>query len=295
MAGKTWAGTLRRCDDRPARRRRGPLHEAAWPTPASGVARPSEVMRVHAPFRLLALLLTLAFVAFPVRPAAAALIGTAQEVQIGRDAARELEAEVGVVRDPARTARVAALGGRLAARSTRPELPWTFKVLDTGEVNAVSLPGGFIYVTRGLLGFVTSDDELAFVLAHEVAHVDRRHHVQLLERHFLFSIVITMLFGGDPTAASVANFVRFLLQRGFSREAEFEADRVGLGLVQRAGFAPPAALRFLERLRAAEGRDPSQFEVFFRTHPALADRIQRVRTQLRTMGYQAWTRPRAPL
>mgnify|MGYP000088412441 CR=1 FL=1 len=223
-------------------------------------------------------------------PAHAALISTQQEVAIGREAARDLESRFGVVRDAEATARVAAIGGRLAGVSDRRDLPWTFRILNQRTVNAISLPGGFVYVTRGMLDFVRSDDELAFVLGHEVAHVNQRHHVSLLERHFFMGIVISLLFGGDPTATQVANFVGFLLSRGFSRSAEFEADQVGVRLTHRAGFRADAGLQFMERLRAAEGRDPSQFEVLFRTHPALPDRIVRVREELRRLGYQARAR-----
>ncbi|MDR7470509.1 MAG: M48 family metalloprotease [Armatimonadota bacterium] len=226
------------------------------------------------------------------RPAHAALISTQQEVAIGREAARDLESRFGVVRDAAETGRLAAIGGRLAAVSDRRDLPWTFRILNQRAVNAVSLPGGFVYVTRGMLDFVRSEDELAFVLAHEVAHVNQRHHVNLLERHFFMGIVISLLFGGDPTATQVANFVGFLLSRGFSRSAEFEADQVGVHFTHRAGFRADAGLQFMERLRAAEGRDPSQFEVLFRTHPALPDRIVRVREELRRLGYQARARER---
>jgi predicted Zn-dependent protease len=224
-------------------------------------------------------------VALAAAPAAAALIGERQEIALGRQAASELERTYGLVIDPARQERVTAIGMRLARSSDRPHLPWTFRILNVRDTNALSLPGGFVYVTRGMLGFVRSDDELAFVLAHEVAHVNQRHHVQLLERNFLLSIVAQLLFGRDATAEAVANFVRFLLSRGFTREFEFEADRVGVLLVHRTGFRADAALQFLERLRRAEGRDPSQFEVLFRTHPALGDRILRVRDQLRSMGY----------
>lgn len=221
-------------------------------------------------------------------PAQAAILSTRQEIAIGRDAARELEARYGIVSDPAQTRRLAAIGDRLAAVSDRADLPWRFRILNQGEINAVSLPGGFIYITRGMLAFVHSGDELAFVLAHEVAHVNQRHHVDLLERHFFLAIVITLLFGGDAQTAQVADFVGFLLQRGFSRTFELEADRVGLRLTHRAGFRADAGLRFMERLRAAEGRDPGAVEVLFRTHPGLADRIVRVREELRRLGYQVW-------
>lgn len=235
---------------------------------------------------LILILLLAALVAVPAIPAHAALISTEQEIEIGREAAAEIEAEFGVLDNPALNRYITSIGLRVAAVSERRALPWTFKVLNTNEVNAISLPGGFIYVTRGMVNILRSPDELAFVLAHEVGHVAMRHHVQLIERNFFFSIVISLLFGRDPTTAQIANFARFLVTRGFSREFEFEADRLGVGYAHSAEFNAAAGLAFMERLHAAQGRDPSQFEVLFRTHPALAERIVRVRHQLRGLGYR---------
>ena len=238
--------------------------------------------------RVLLLVIALLVGAAIYPPAApAALISTAQEIRIGREAARDLERRYGVDPDPAQTRRLTAIGGRLTAVSARRNLPWRFRILAVRQVNALSLPGGFIYVTRGMLNFLRSDDELAYVLAHEIAHVNQRHHVQLLEQHFALSILVTVLFGGDATTAQIADFVGFLLNRGFNRSLEFEADDAGVGFAHRAGFRADAGLSVLERLRAAQGRDPSQFEVIFRTHPALPDRIVRMRQRLRGLGYRA--------
>ena len=235
---------------------------------------------------VLTLLLVVALVLVPAVPAPAELISTAQEISLGRRAASELEAEFGLVPGPAPHAAVAQIGTRLVAISDRPTLPWTFRVLNTSQVNAISLPGGYIYVTRGMLSFVQSPDELAFVLAHEVGHVDERHHVALIQRDFFFTIVLSLVLGRDPGTAQIGNLVGALLARGFSREAEFEADTAGVTLAHRAGFNAGAGLVFRERLRAVEGRDPSRVEVLFRTHPALAERIVRVRSLLRQLGYR---------
>jgi predicted Zn-dependent protease len=224
-------------------------------------------------------------------PARAALINQDEEIRIGRQAAAQLEAEVGLVRDAALAARVVAAGRRVAAVSSRRDLTYTFKVLRGREVNAVSLPGGFIYATEGLLRFVQSDHELAFVMAHEVGHVAARHHVAIIERHFWLAVVARLLTGGDPSAGQIADILRFFLTRGFSREAEFEADDLGVTYAHRAGYDAAAGLVFMQRLRAAEGRDPSQFEVLFRTHPGLVDRMQRVRERLRALGYRVAAAP----
>jgi predicted Zn-dependent protease len=248
-----------------------------------------KIRRVNA--RFLGVLLAAALLLVPTPPARAELISTEQEIAIGRRAAAELEAEFGLVADAAQLEDVARVGMRLAAVSGRPRLPWRFRILNTSQVNAISLPGGFIYVTRGMLSFVRSTDELAFVLGHEVGHVDQRHHVALIQRDFFFTIVISLVLGRDPGVAQIGNLVGALLSRGFSREAEFQADDVGVSFAHRARFDAGAGLSFMERLRAAEGRDPSQFEVLFRTHPALSDRIVRVRQHLRSLGYRVSALP----
>ena len=149
------------------------------------------------------------FVLIAPRPADAALISETQEINLGRQAAQQIETDVGVVNDPAMTERVRVIGRRVAAASARPGLPWTFKVMKGKDVNAVSLPGGFIYTTEGLMRFVRSDDELAFILGHEVGHVSARHHVTMIERYYFMSIVIQIVLGGNPSATQIADLVQF--------------------------------------------------------------------------------------
>jgi len=245
------------------------------------------------PVRRSAVLVAALLVLAISRPAHAALISESQEIDLGRQAAQQLEHDVGVVRDRAMNDRLQGIGRRVAAVSARPGLPWTFKVMRGQEVNAVSLPGGFIYATEGLMRFVRSDDELAFVLGHEVGHVSARHHIAMVERYYFMTIVIQVLLGRNPSAAQIAELVQFFLTRGYSRENEFEADRLGVIHAHRAKFDASAGLSFMQRLRTAEGRDPSQVEVLLRTHPGLADRAARVREQLQQLGYRVsftWSR-----
>ncbi len=236
--------------------------------------------------RWLAGVVVLAVLLVPASPAAASLISQDEEIRIGRQAAAQLEAEVGLVADPALVARLSGLGHRVAAVSDRRDLPYTFKILRGKEVNAISLPGGFIYATAGLMRFVESDAELGFVMGHEVGHVAARHHVTMIERQFYLALVAQVLLGRNASAMQIGDILRFLLTQGFSRENEFEADQRGVTYAHRAGLDASAGLRFMERLRATEGKDPSQVEVLLRTHPALADRIQRVREQLKNLGYR---------
>jgi predicted Zn-dependent protease len=227
-------------------------------------------------------------------PAAAALISQQQEIQIGRRAAAQIEAEVGVSSNQPMTARVAAIGRRIVAVSDRRDVPYTFKVLKSREVNAVALPGGPIYATEGLVRFVQSDSELAFVLAHEVGHIAGKHHVAMIEREIAIGLISSVLLGGSAVE-QLAGVVRGLIARGYSRENEFDADHRGVRYAHAAKFDASHALRFIERLRTAEGRDPGQVEVLLRTHPGLGDRLNRLREQLRTLGYRVGVRPvRAP-
>lgn len=219
--------------------------------------------------------------------AAAGIISQDHEIRIGRHASADLEAEVGLTRDPSLAARVAGVGMRVAAASDGRGLHYTFKVLRGREVNAVSLPGGFIYTTEGLVQFVRSDAELAFVMAHEVGHVAARHHVTMIERHFLFGLIAQVLLGGNTGASQIAQIVRFFLSRGFSREFEFEADRLAVNYAHRAGFDASAALGFMSRLRASGESDPGRYEVLLRTHPGLTDRMARMKEHLRKLGYGA--------
>ena len=218
-------------------------------------------------------------------PAQAELINSAREIEIGRSVAVEVEGRYGLLDNPVQQRQVEAVGLRLAKMSARPALPWKFKILNTREINALSLPGGIIYVTKGMMGFLRYEDELAVVLGHEIGHVSRRHHVQLLERYFYVNLIIQFLFRNQPQVAEVADMTHVLLTQGFNRDLEFEADRIGVDTAHRAGYNAATAVPLMERFRRAEARDPSQFEVVFRSHPAWADRLARVKDQLRELGY----------
>jgi predicted Zn-dependent protease len=110
------------------------------------------------------------------------LVSEGQEIQMGQQAAQEVEQSIGFVEDPELQAYVAGIGKRMAAKSERPNLPWEFHVVNDAAVNAFALPGGFIYVTRGLLAHMNSEAELATVLGHEIGHVTARHSVQQISK-----------------------------------------------------------------------------------------------------------------
>jgi beta-barrel assembly-enhancing protease len=237
---------------------------------------------------------TLIAVVPPLPPAHAQLFGLSEqeEIRLGRQVEAEVEKKYGFVNDPALTQRVTTIGLRLAKVSERPNLPWTYHIVRDGNVNAFAVLGGFIFVTRGLLSVVTSDDELGFVIAHETTHIAHRHAVELAQRdmelQFGAILVTQLLFGGSLTAYQLSQIARGLIDAKYSREKEFEADHYGVIYTRKVGFDPMASLTFFERLRQLELKRGGQSGLgsAFASHPPIPDRIKAVKTELRQMGYQ---------
>jgi predicted Zn-dependent protease len=197
------------------------------------------------------------------------------EIQIGQQAAADIEQQYGVITGTAQAQRVNRIGQAIAARSERPGLPWSFRILNVSDVNAVSLPGGPIYVTRGLLEAGVSDAELAGVLAHEVAHVNQRHSVAAIRRAMTYDLLSDLVFGRSSaalqTAVNVA--VQYAVQLPRSREAEYESDSIGIRLAYNAGYPAGGLVTFFQRLQQISG--PQTAPSWMRTHPTTADRIAR--------------------
>jgi predicted Zn-dependent protease len=200
------------------------------------------------------------------------LVGEAQEIEMGREADQGIVAGMGLVDDDDLQRYVSEIGTRLAAASERPDLPWTFRVLDDPTVNAFALPGGFIYVTRGILTHLTSEAELAGVLGHEIGHVTARHSVEQMSRARLaqLGLGIGMIFSetvrdfGDVAGASLG-----LLFLKFGRDDESQADRLGVRYMTREAYDPrelAGVMRMLARtseMRSGSGRVPE----WLATHP----------------------------
>jgi beta-barrel assembly-enhancing protease len=254
-------------------------------------------MRIHMQ-RLTTLALALFFalgmsvsVVGPVAPAHAQIGGISeqQEIQIGRQVEAQFAQKPGFINDPAATKYVTGIGRRLARVSERPKLPWTYHIINDSTPNAVAAPGGFIFVTSGLMHFVRNVNELAFVLGHETTHVAHRHAVQLAQRdmelQFGAALVSQILFGGSMTAYQLAQLGRALVDAKYSRDKEFEADHYGVIYARKAGFDPKAALTFMVRLQALDKSQPALAHAF-EDHPDTAARVAALRAELRQMGYQ---------
>lgn len=206
------------------------------------------------------------------------IIDTGQEIAIGEDAAKDIEKERKVSKDQSAQKLVNNIGQRVARASAgdRGGLEYHFKVLEDDNVNAFALPGGWIYVNSGLLTFCKKDkNELACVLAHEVAHVSKRDGVAIIERNLMADLGIDLLLRGESKSTkNWISFVRYLEHNGYSRATEKKADRNGMRYTKGAGYEPRGMISFLKRLAKNEEHKPSNLEMYFRTHPRTEDRIQ---------------------
>ena len=212
------------------------------------------------------------------------LVSEAQEIQMGQEADKEVGASMGLYEDQALQSYVAGLGAPLAKISERPALPWTFRVVDDASVNAFALPGGFIYVTRGLMAHVSSEAELVSVLGHEIGHVTARHSVSQITKSQLASVGLVAGMIVSPQLARFGDLAQAgmgLLFMKFSRNDESQADDLGLRYMTRQDYDPREMVEvftLLDRVGAAsgEGRAPS----WLSTHPAPENRAQRIQAEI---------------
>ena len=217
--------------------------------------------------------------------AAGCLATQQQEVQMGAGYAAEINSKLPLVRDPEINAYVNRLGDSLARVADARGLEWHFYVVDAKDVNAFAVPGGYIYVNRGLIERFTKMDQLASVLGHEIGHVTQRHSIKQQQKATGASLGITLgcvLTGACNNAAvgSLVNVGAGAMMAGFSRGDEAEADRVGLDYVVRAGIDPRGMPETFEILMAERRAKPEGVESFFATHPLEEDRIRAAREMI---------------
>ena len=166
----------------------------------------------------------------------ASLISTKEEIDIGKQAATSLEKQYGLVDNKELQERIARIGSQLVAVSDRKDLPYTFKVLKVAEINALSLPGGPIYLNKGLIDYMPSDDEIAGVLAHELGHIVRRHSIRQMEKSMGLGVLFGVILG--DRGGFLQQLAYGAIMAGYSREDEREADRLGFLYAWKAGFNP---------------------------------------------------------
>jgi predicted Zn-dependent protease len=214
-------------------------------------------------------------------PAQARVIGTDLEVIVGADTAAALEQRYGVHKDAESQQRIEKLGKQMIAVSGRTALNYHFAILNVKEINALAVPGGWVYVTKGLMDRKLTDDELAFVLGHEVAHIARRHGVSQLEKSLGISLGLGLILDRSATTqALVSDILQLLLQSGYSREDEYDADKNAVTYALASGYKPEGGVTFLTRLQALSKHEPSSLERWFATHPPMPQRIARLEEEI---------------
>lgn len=206
---------------------------------------------------------------------------TDKEINLGRSIAKHIEELYKPLENVSAQERVDKIGQQIAAVCDRKDLVYYFKALDDKEVNAVSLPGGFVYVNRGLLDIAT-DDELAGVIGHEVAHIVARHSIKKLQASmgYMLARIIAAQAGSSANAVYGADLAFGEIMMGYSRDDEFLADRVGLRYAELAGYSPRSMVDFLEKLKEVNRKKPPAPLSYGRTHPFTSDRITKIKQEL---------------
>jgi predicted Zn-dependent protease len=209
------------------------------------------------------------------------LISESQEIRMGADADGDVSQQMGLYEDEDLEQVVQDTGQQLAALSERPGLPWSFKIVDDPAVNAFALPGGYIYLTRGILAHFNSTAEMAGVLGHEIGHVTARHSVNQMSKAQLAGLGLGLGAALDPSVARYANLTSAgvgILFLKFGRDDERQADDLGFRYLGHAGYPQEAMVDVFEMLQAAGGGDgSSRAPGWLSTHPSPENREERIR------------------
>jgi len=213
------------------------------------------------------------------RDAVTAVAGVSEQEEqtMGREIAGRMLGAAPLVNDAALQAYVNRVGRWIAVQGERPDLPWRFAVIDTASINAFAAPGGYVMLTRGLYEILDNEAQLAGVLAHEIAHVVRRHHVTVMQKSAALSAG-AQLAQRDNRSALVNNMIGTgaeVFARGLDKSAEYEADAIGVVLAARAGYNPFGLVDVLHKL-AARGAGDGSLALLFKTHPLPGERLEQL-------------------
>ncbi|HEX3235410.1 MAG TPA: M48 family metalloprotease [Gemmatimonadales bacterium] len=215
------------------------------------------------------------------------LVSESQEIEMGKQASQEVAQTIGIYQNPQLEAYVSGIGKRIAAASERPNLPWEFHVVNDASVNAFALPGGFIYVTRGLLGYVTNEAELATVVGHEIGHVTNRHSVQQISKAQVAQLGLGLGSILSPQVAQLAGVASQGLQLLFlkySRDYENQADLAGFRYALNQGYDVRQMSNMFETLdRVGQASGGGKLPQWLETHPDPENRIKATEQRLDTL------------
>lgn len=249
---------------------------------------------LHTTIQIVAVALSLAVVAGTMGACASTgvnqgdlnLVSLEEEWQLGAQLERDLQGKLNLVNDRAALSYVNQLGRQIVAQTEMRNLPWKFHIVADPEINAFNIPGGHVYVNTGLIGAADNAAELAGVMAHEISHGVARHGTEQLTRAYGIQIVGGLLLGQNPAAYEqiLAQIAAGGALASFSRDAEREADALGVRYMAGAGYDPEGLATMFEELFQRRQRQPGAVEQFFSTHPLTENRIQEVRQMRREIG-----------
>jgi predicted Zn-dependent protease len=215
------------------------------------------------------------------------LVSESQEIQMGQQAAQQVAQTIGLYNDAKATAYVSDIGKRMAAASERPNLPWEFHIVEDASVNAFALPGGFIYVTRGLMATINDEAELATVVGHEIGHVTNRHSVQQISKQEVAQLGLGI---GSILSSDIAKFGQLasaglsVLFLKYSRDAENQADQAGFRYALNQNYDVREMTKVFETLdRISQSSGGGKLPEWLETHPDPGNRIQHIESFLDTL------------
>lgn len=212
------------------------------------------------------------------------------EVEIGRQASREIEKEMPMLKDEVVVAYIDSLGQAMVKASNLTMFEYHFNVVDTDDVNAFALPGGYLYVNRGLIQTAETESELAGVIGHEIGHVVGHHGARQISKQYGLAVLVELIAGGGENsslardiASQFASFGAGLTLLKYGRLAEQESDAYAVQFTSKAGIHPEGVATFFEKLLALHKNQPEGMEVWFTTHPPTQERIQFVRQEIKKL------------
>lgn len=217
-----------------------------------------------------------------------------EETAIGRQISGNLLGAAPLVKDAALQKYVNHVGRWVANQSERAELTWHFGVIESSDLNAFAAPGGYIFITRGLYQMLADEGELAGVLGHEIAHVLRRHHLKILQQSNLLDLgskAVAQQIGGNEKIGALIGSGAEIVSRGLDKDAEFEADRIGVVLAARAGYDGYGLTQVLQGIGHTAANDDS-VALLFKTHPHPDARLAKLAQAMDARFDNAFTTPK---
>lgn len=206
------------------------------------------------------------------------LYGTEKEVKIGSKIAEKFEANYEIIEDVDVNERVQNILKKIVAVCDRKDVVYFIKVVNKEYANAISLPGGYIYIFKGIIDRVENDDQLAGVIAHEVAHISARHGMKRLQN--AYGALFLQILSSQTGAGRGVNLALTSLFMEYSQEAEFEADKLSVKYLKAAGYDPRGTLGFLEKLKKEKEKAPLKKFSYWRTHPHISQRMAVVNQEI---------------